>query len=223
MTPPEVCGMMARQTLPLAEPAAEWHSTRAAIVRMGNILHKSNERPDVLVHVATNVRRLRQAAGLSQQALADQAGVSRRMLVNIEKGDVNVSLSTLDRLAEALGVLFYALVQPPDSEDSARIDEVAWVGKHPASRARLLASKPARQEVELWSWSLEPGDSYESAADDTGWHEMLVVIEGTLTLELADSEVTIEAGDFHVYPSDQSYRYRNEGPGRLRFIRNVVH
>ena len=36
-------------------------------------------------------------------------------------------------------------------------------------------------------------------------------------------EVTIEAGDFHVYPSDQFHRYRNEGTGRLRFIRNVVH
>ncbi|MGQ7244330.1 helix-turn-helix domain-containing protein [Salinicola sp. V024] len=190
---------------------------------MGNILHKANERPDVLVHVAANVRRRRQAAGLSQQALADQAGVSRRMLVNIEKGDVNVSLSTLDRLAEALGVLFYALVQPLDSEDSARIDEVAWVGNHPDSRARLLASKPARQEVELWSWSLEPGEVYESAADDNGWHEMLVVIEGTLTLTLGERELTIEAGDFHVYPSDQPYRYRNDGAGRLRFIRNVVH
>lgn len=190
---------------------------------MGNILHNSSERPDVLVHVAANVRRLRQAAALSQQVLAERAGVSRRMLVNIEKGDVNVSLNTLDRLAEALGVLFYALVQPPDSEDSARIDEVAWVGKSPKSRARLLASKPARQEVELWSWSLEPGEIYESAADDNGWYEMLVVIEGALTLGLAAGDIVIEAGDFHVYPSDQPYRYRNDGAGRLRFIRNVVY
>ncbi|WIX32387.1 XRE family transcriptional regulator [Salinicola sp. JS01] len=190
---------------------------------MGNILHNTNERPDVLVHVAANVRRLRQAASLSQQALAERAGLSRRMLVNIEKGDVNVSLNTLDRLAEALGVLFYALVQPPDSEDSARIDEVAWVGRSPQSRARLLASKPARQEVELWSWSLAPGEVYASAADDNGWHEMLVVIEGALTLELATGDIVIAAGDFHVYPSDQPYRYRNDGAGTLRFIRNVVH
>lgn len=190
---------------------------------MGNIMHKSNERPDVLVHVAANVRRLRQAAALSQQALAERAGVSRRMLVNIEKGDVNVSLGTLDRLAEALGVLFYALVQPPDSGDSSRIDEIAWVGKSPDSRARLLASKPARQEVELWSWSLAPGESYASAADNAGWHEMLVVIEGTLTLVLGEREIVIEAGDFHVRPSDRPYRYRNDGPALLRFIRNVVY
>lgn len=190
---------------------------------MGNILHKPDERPDVLVHVAANVRRLRQTAGLSQQALAEQAGVSRRMLVNIEKGDVNVSLGTLDRLAEALGVLFSALVQPPDSEDSARIDEVAWAGRFPESRARLLASKPARREVELWSWTLAPGEVYESAADDAGWHEMLVVIEGTLTLEVAESQIVVEAGDFHVYPSDRPYRYRNDGSSLLRFMRNVVY
>lgn len=190
---------------------------------MGNILHNPDGRPDVLVHVAANVRRLRQAAGLSQQSLAERSGVSRRMLVNIEKGDVNVSLGTLDRLAEALGVLFYALVQPPGSEDSARIDEVAWAGRAPESRARLLASKPAHREVELWSWSLAPGEVYESSPDDAGWHEMLIVVEGTLTLELNDRQVTIEAGDFHVYPSDQPYRYRNDGPGLLRFIRNVVY
>ncbi|MGS0468167.1 helix-turn-helix domain-containing protein [Cobetia marina] len=110
------------------------------------ILHNENQRPDVLVHVAANVRRLRLAAELSQQALADQAEISRRMLVNIEKGDVNVSLGTLDKLAEALGVLFYALVQPPESEDSARINEVAWVGKAPESPAVLLArSRPHRK------------------------------------------------------------------------------
>ncbi len=215
--------MMTRQNVTAYRLGDERHGTRVAIVRMGNILHNSNERPDVLVHVAANVRRLRQAVSLSQQALAERAGVSRRMLVNIEKGDVNVSLGMLDRLAEALGVLFYALVQPPDSEDSARIDEVAWVGRSPESRARLLASKPARQEVELWSWSLAPGDIYESAADDNGWHEMLVVIEGTLTLELSTGDIVIPAGDFHVYPSNQPYRYRNDGRGTLRFIRNVVH
>ena len=55
----------------------------------------------VLEHVAENVRRLRTAAGLSQQALAETADVSRRMLVGIESGDANVSLNTLDRIAEA--------------------------------------------------------------------------------------------------------------------------
>ena len=190
---------------------------------MSNILHKENERPNVLVHVAGNVHRLRRDAGLSQQALADAAQVSRRMLVNIEKGDVNVSLNTLDRIAEALGVLFYALVQPPETEDSARIDELAWAGAHPDSHARLLASKPARNEVELWAWSLAPGERYDSPADPAGWQEMLVVTAGTLTLFVEGQSHTIAAGDFHVFTSDREHAYANETGEPLTFIRNVIY
>ncbi|WP_251976118.1 helix-turn-helix domain-containing protein [Salinicola avicenniae] len=190
---------------------------------MGNILHNSGRRSDVLVNVAANVRRLRLARGESQQALAERAGISRRMLVNIEKGDVNVSLGTLDRLAAALGVAFHALIQQADSDGAARIDEIAWAGASPQSRARLLASQPARHEVELWAWSLAPGERYDSSADNAGWHEMLVVIGGRLTLELASGDVTIACGDFHVFPSDQPYAYRNDGDELLRFLRNVVY
>ncbi|MDA3920206.1 MAG: XRE family transcriptional regulator [Salinisphaera sp.] len=190
---------------------------------MGNILRKKNSRPDVLVHVAANVRRLRHAGGLSQQTLADEAGVSRRMLVNIEKGDVNVSLNTLDSLAEALGVLFYALVAPPDSADSARIDEIAWAGESPGSEARLLASKGARQEVELWRWALAPSDTYASAADPAGWTNMVVVTDGCLTVIAGEDEFTIEAGNFLVFESDRPHEFSNRGSAVARFVRNVVY
>ena len=192
-------------------------------VEMSNILHRSDARPDVLVHVAANVRRLRVDAGLSQAALAAAADVSRRMLVNIEKGDVNVSLNTLDRLAAALGVPFYALVAPPETEDAARIDEVAWAGSSADSQARLLASKAAREQVELWSWSIAPGEVYESDADPAGWANMIVVLVGELTVTLGEQRFTIAAGDFSVFPSDRPHRYANEGDVLLRFVRNVVY
>ncbi|WP_134620351.1 helix-turn-helix transcriptional regulator, partial [Pseudomonas aeruginosa] len=83
------------------------------IATVSNILPNPTERPSVLEHVSGNVRRLRLQAGLSQEALARAASVSRRMLVGIESSDVNVSLSTLDRIAAALGVLFPDLVQAP--------------------------------------------------------------------------------------------------------------
>lgn len=190
---------------------------------MSNILHSKNERPDVLVHVADNVRRLRQRAGLSQQALAEAAGVSRRMLVNIEKGDVNVSLNTLDRLADALGVSFHALIAPSETGNSARIDERVWAGSSPGSEARLLASTTARHEVELWSWSMAPGEAYASEADPVGWHNMVVVIEGRLTVFLGDDTFDIAAGDFRVFDSSRPHGFRNETDARVRFMRNVVY
>ena len=74
-------------------------------------MHKENpQRASVLQHVSQNVRRLRHAADLSQTALSEKSGVSRRMLVAIEAGEKNVSLSTLDRVAEALDVAFSDLI-----------------------------------------------------------------------------------------------------------------
>ena len=177
----------------------------------------------VLEHVAENLRRLRTAAGLSQQALAEASAVSRRMLVGIESGDANVSLNTLDRIAEALGVKFADLVQAPVGASRERIEALAWSGRDPASQAVLLASVPARGEVEFWSWTLMPGERYTSFADPAGWHEMFYIIEGCLTLELPEGEQRIDAGDFFVFPSDRDYAYRNDGTVPLRFVRNVVH
>jgi transcriptional regulator with XRE-family HTH domain len=54
--------------------------------------------------VANNIRRLRRERKLSQEALADLAGMHRTFVGHIERAETNVSLDTLDRLARALGV-----------------------------------------------------------------------------------------------------------------------
>jgi len=48
------------------------------------------------------VRKRRQGLGLSQEALADGAGLHRTYIGGIERGERNVSLVNICRLAEAL-------------------------------------------------------------------------------------------------------------------------
>jgi transcriptional regulator with XRE-family HTH domain len=188
---------------------------------MSTILH-SQARPDVLTHVAGNVRQQRQAQGLSQSALAERAGVSRRMIVGIETDGANVSLSTLDRLAAALGTSLAALIRAPDAPDNRRIDSLAWQGAGPDSRGVLLGSAPATREAELWLWSLAPGERYPSEAESGNWHEMLLVNEGLLVIETADARHEIAAGDFLIFSSAEPYVFANGGDGVVRFVRNVV-
>ncbi|MFP5428199.1 MAG: helix-turn-helix domain-containing protein [Gammaproteobacteria bacterium] len=186
-------------------------------------MHKNSaHRASVLQHVSQNVRQLRAAASLSQAALAERSGVSRRMLVAIEAGEKNVSLTTLDLIAEALGVAFSTLIQAPDKRDPSRIDELAWAGERAGSKAVLLGTSPARREVELWEWTLAPGECYASEADAQGWSEQIYVAEGCLTLIIEGQVHVLGAGDFHVFPSDCTYAYRNEGDLPVRFVRNVV-
>ncbi len=49
------------------------------------------------------VRETRQRRGLSQQALADRAGLSRNFVAQIERGESSPTVATLARLAAALG------------------------------------------------------------------------------------------------------------------------
>lgn len=144
------------------------------------------------------------------------------MLVAIEAGEKNVSLSTLDRVAEALDVAFSDLIQAPDVRDHSRINELAWAGEIAGSKAVLLAKATARREVELWEWRLEPGDRYCPDPDLEGWSEQLFVFEGSLTLVIGDTEYIVGAGEFFMFPSHQPHAYRNEGDAAVRFVRNVV-
>jgi transcriptional regulator with XRE-family HTH domain len=178
-------------------------------------------RSDVLTFVGENLRRLRRQAGLSQAALAESSGISRRMIVGLEGGETNISLSSLDRLAEALGTRFVELVGDPDAH-SRRIDAVAWRGTRPESEAVLLGSVPAHQEAQLWSWVLGPGERYTAEPDPVGWHEMVAVTEGRIRIELQEAPVTVEAGGFAIYSSAQTYAYANDYKGVSRFIRTVV-
>lgn len=54
--------------------------------------------------VAANVRRLREARGMSQEELAHSAEFARTYISNIERGQVNLSFANAVQIAEALGV-----------------------------------------------------------------------------------------------------------------------
>lgn len=50
------------------------------------------------------VRELRVASGLTQEELADRAGLDRSYIGGVERGDRNPSLSVIEKIAEGLDV-----------------------------------------------------------------------------------------------------------------------
>ena len=53
--------------------------------------------------IGAEVRRLREAAGLSQRQLAEKMGSTQSVIARLEAGGVEPTLATLDRAAAALG------------------------------------------------------------------------------------------------------------------------
>ena len=59
---------------------------------------------DVKKRLGTNLRRLRAAKGLSQEAFAFEAGIHRTYVSDIERGARNPTITVVENLANALGV-----------------------------------------------------------------------------------------------------------------------
>ncbi len=58
----------------------------------------------VLLALGQTIRRARQDAGLSQEALALETGLDRSYMGGIERGEHNMTLMNLHRIAVALGM-----------------------------------------------------------------------------------------------------------------------
>lgn len=56
------------------------------------------------IRLGRNLRRLREAKGLSQEAYADEAGIHRTYVSDIERGARNPTIMIVEKLARPLGV-----------------------------------------------------------------------------------------------------------------------
>jgi len=59
---------------------------------------------EVLVAFGQRLATVRRNAGFSQEALAAKAGIHRTYIGGVERGERNISLRNIQKLAEALGV-----------------------------------------------------------------------------------------------------------------------
>ena len=62
--------------------------------------------------LAANLRRFRANVGLSQEALADAAGLHRTFVGAVERCERDISLDNIEKLAAALGVAGFELLRP---------------------------------------------------------------------------------------------------------------
>jgi transcriptional regulator with XRE-family HTH domain len=170
--------------------------------------------------IGLRVKQERQSRHWTLDRLAEAAGVSRRMLVNVEQGAVNPSVGTLLRLGDALGVGLPALVEPPTPKPvkvTRSGDGATLWSSDVGGRGVLVAGTESPDVVELWDWDLGPGDEHRSDAHTAGTKELLRVHEGVVTLEVAEQAYTLGVGDAAAFSGAVPHAYRNAGDGPARF------
>ena len=66
---------------------------------------------DIRKRLGRNLRRLRQAKNLSQEAYAHEAGIHRTYVSDLERGARNPTIVVVEKLADALGVSAASLLE----------------------------------------------------------------------------------------------------------------
>ncbi|MCV9999310.1 XRE family transcriptional regulator [Pararhizobium sp. YC-54] len=175
--------------------------------------------------VSQNLKLFRRDSGFSLDELSRRSGVSKGMLVEIEKGTANPSIATLCRAATALGVSVADFVGVASSvpvrivppEDASTL----WRGPNGGS-ATLLVGTNGPDEIELWRWSIFPGEAFESPGHSPGTLELLNVEVGELTFRLEETEQVVQAGSSVLARTESPHAYLNRGDGELRFVMAVA-
>ncbi len=62
-------------------------------------------------HIGALIRALRDERGFSQEALGERAGLHRTYIGALERGEKSVTVATLAKIAQALGVTLTAFFQ----------------------------------------------------------------------------------------------------------------
>lgn len=107
------------------------------------MLEHAPETPPLLAQLAANLAVLRAKGNWSMRALSEQSQVNRRMIQLVERGDVNVSLNTVDKLARALGVATGSLLGalPAPRQPTTNMIEVVLAENLVSARKRLQLSQ----------------------------------------------------------------------------------
>jgi transcriptional regulator with XRE-family HTH domain len=183
------------------------------------------QEPPLMSLVASRIRARREERRLSLDRLADLSQVSKGLLVHIENGRANPSIATLCKVAAALGASVADLVQGSGQQPAdvlpAGAPRLLWRGPK-GGTATLLVGSTGPDMLELWLWTLRPGERYDAPAHPEGTQELIHVEQGSLGLGFGEVRYVIAAGGSAIAHTDRPHAYAAEGKRPVRFTMVVA-
>lgn len=177
-----------------------------------DVMEAIAEIPAILGH---NLRRLRTRQGHSLERLARLSGVSRAMLGQIETGKSVPTISTLWKIATALGVPFAQLLATGKVQHMTVLranDAKVLSSSRGQFTSRALFPFEDERHVEFYELRLAPHHREDAIAHQPGTRENLVVTHGVVEITVGvGPPCTLAAGDAILFEADLSHTYRNPG------------
>jgi transcriptional regulator with XRE-family HTH domain len=172
------------------------------------------EHEAISIDVAHRLRQLRESEQISMRELGRRSGLSANALSMIERGRVSPSVSTLYKIAEALGVSITRFF----GEEPAQSDVVLV---RAAERTRVafvrgvwegLGGEKFSGPVEPFVLTLEAGASSGTSPMVHTGREFVFCLRGNLEYLIERQRLELAAGDSLLFAAYLKHRWRNPGP-----------
>lgn len=178
---------------------------------------------EAIHHLGQNLNSLRKSRGLTQDQLAQVAGIPRTTLSYFESGQGNPSLKTLIKLAAILGVTFEELLATPrpsclltQNKDLKRQVRA----QNTAVKVTLLPDPvPGLQFERL---DLQPQALMIGTPHSKGTREYFTCTLGRMVVFVDGQDYALETGDVLAFPGDCKHSYHNPSATESQGISIVV-
>ncbi|MGE3285793.1 MAG: helix-turn-helix domain-containing protein [Pseudonocardia sp.] len=182
--------------------------------------------------IGPKVREERRRLGLSLQQLAARSDVSAAAIHKVERGDMVPTITTLLKLAGALGKPVGHFVDEGATTAPVAVrvtaDEPvavppAWAPAATGVRAGGIAGPGERLRAGGLVAEIEPGGQSGDTRPLRPGEELVLVLEGRLAVEVGGEQHLLRAGDALHYPTDRPHTWRNPGTTPARTVWFTLH
>lgn len=159
------------------------------------------------------IQRLRKAYNLSLSELAEQSGVAKSIISQIERNETNPTLATIWRLSQALDMSVERVLASEDDspviEKLTRADTPILLSEDGKVRLSIIGWIKTVEWLQYYDVTAEPGGELDSEGHQRGAVECLTVISGALEVTVGEMVETVKEGETIRYRCDHRHIIRN--------------
>ena len=177
--------------------------------------------------IANALRVLRNGRGWSLDRTAQETGVSKAMLGQIERCESSPTIATLWKIASGFQTSLSSLIEPAPvgSPDGVIRRSVEALRKQPAPDGMLVAvlfPYAPQFGFELFELTLLPGYERLSEAHEPGVTEHVIVLRGPMEVLVEGEWIELGEGEAVRFAADRPHGYRNRHETPAVF-HNLIH
>lgn len=181
---------------------------------------------DIANQISSTLRMLRQERGWSLDKAAQETGVSKAMLGQIERGESSPTIATLWKIAKGFQTSFSAFIEEIDSDFEGPIHRTGKAQLlHPTDqKIRVMPLFPFDSELkfEIFVIELLPGCEHLSPAHEKGVIEHVVVAEGETEVLVNGIWHPLKKAEGLRFHANQPHGYRNSTT-KIAIIHDMIH